>query len=191
MIVSERHEVIHTYESEVVDFVKTRDRALAPVIEWADANPLVYRICTEARSKAWGDGSSKYLACEHGSSPDAILARLRAFRRYLESPIEPERFETWSARHTLSIYTHKDFRSGFMKQFDGTYDRGCAYVDYTRKTLDEVIQRFRAWCGHMFETRAILLNDEVVWEGCNHDKSRKRNSMGLLMCNDCGREIVE
>jgi hypothetical protein len=191
VIVSEKRTVIHTYQSEIIDEVRTLDKALAPVIEWADGHPLVYRICMENRSRAWGNKSTKYLACEHGSSPDAILSRIRAFRRYCEADFNPVRFETWSARHTFAIYEHKDFRSGYIKQFDGKYDRGCAYVDYTRKTLDEVVQRFRAWCGNMFETRAILLNDEVVWEGCNHDKSRKRNSMGLLMCNDCGREIAE
>lgn len=202
MIRTERHETIVTYQSEVCDQARTNSEALAPLIAWADANPIVYRIVTETRSKAFGRGASLYLACDHGMDSSSILGRLKTFKRELDRVLSRDElnrvsgrddslnFHQWLATFTFEHYDDPGFRSGYMQQWDGTYDRGCAYVDYIPSALPMIINRFRAWCGSTFETRAVRLDGEDVWNGCDHDKSRKRLPTGELVCNDCGREIT-
>lgn len=64
-------------------------------------------------------------------------------------------FWGWRAKFTLKHYGSKGFRGGYFQQFDGKYSRGCADLDYTPATRDEVLDRFLAWCnaGYRFPTR--------------------------------------
>jgi hypothetical protein len=176
------------YQSDIMPSVKTDVEKFAKVIEWADANPVAYEIVSENRSLEFGRESVLYLGYERGIGPGKILSRLETFRRELVERNQ-DTFQAWLAHFTFNSYKDKDFQSGFMKQYDGQYIRSCHHVDYTTKMLPEVIDRFRIWCGNTFEVRAIWLDDNPVWEGCSHNKSRKRNEHGKLECLECGRTI--
>jgi hypothetical protein len=140
------------YTSEVLPFVTTTNPALAAVIEWADANPVVWRIVTSTRSKSFGKNSSVYMGCSRGSEPGQILDRVATFKHEVQRVAPPgqtygNEFWRWRANFTLEHYDDKGFKGGFFQQYDGGYDRGCCYLDYTPKTLEAVIDRFVAWCA--------------------------------------------
>jgi len=157
------------YSSDVCPDVVTRDEREAELIRWADSFcPIVWKIITTNKSKAFGKDSSFYLGGRHTQMSSAtILDHLKAFKGELERKQEdvsyPIDFYTWKAHFTLEHFNDKGFTGGFFKQWDGTYDRGCSVLDYTPATLPEVIQRFIQWCGNSFETRAVKVDDKVVW----------------------------
>jgi|SRR5271154_90094 len=165
---TEETQVLVWYASEVHPEIRTQHEDLAKVIEWADANPKVWRIVRENKSKAFGRESSTYLGCHRGPSPFASLDRAAEFKRTIENDegLAPahrrEEFWTWRAGFTLEHYGEKGFKGGLFQQFDGTYDRGCCYIDYTPETLDEVINRFVQWCGATFATKEVRIDGKTV-----------------------------
>lgn len=50
---TEEQTIIH-YESEVIPAVSSTDPEMAKTLAWADANPLVWKIVSDTRSKAFG-----------------------------------------------------------------------------------------------------------------------------------------
>jgi hypothetical protein len=153
------------YYSAIDSEIVTDDPRLGEVIDWADANPVVWKIVQSTRSKVFGKS-----AYPNGSD---TLGRAAYFKAQLEPHFDPPAFQTpatfwmWRARFTLEHYEDKNFRSGFFQQWDGTYDRGCAYLDYTPDTLDEVVQAFADWCGGKkgifgYETKEIRLDGKTV-----------------------------
>lgn len=153
------------FTSEMVPEVSTTHEGLAESIAWADANPVVWKIVMRTKSAPFGKNSSTYLGCARGSSPGAILDRVTCFKHYVEDA-RGDSFFGWRARWTMKHYGAKGFRGGFFQQFDGSYDRGCAELDYTPDTRDEVIDRFLAWCdvGFKFPTVSVKIDDRVVRE---------------------------
>jgi hypothetical protein len=155
-----------TYSSEIVPEVHTTIDSLAEVIVWADANPVVWKIVTGTKSKAFGRNSSEYMGCQRADTPRAALDRAAHFKRIVDGE-EADRygFWQWRAHFTMEHYNDKGFTGGFFQQFDGKFDRGCCYLDYTPKTRDEVIDRFLDWCANgpcRYETASIKIDHVVV-----------------------------
>lgn len=156
--------------SIVLPDVETQSPQLSSVIEWADKNPIVWKIVTGTKSASFGKNASTYFASARGDLPGSILARAVYFKGELERDPKnfPDRkgedFWAWRARFTLEHYNDKGFKGGFFQQYDGTYPRGCAYLDYTPETRDEVIKRFLEWCdqSYKFPTREVWIAKKVV-----------------------------
>lgn len=148
------------YSSDVVPEIVGAGEYDAEVIAWADAKPVVWKIVMGTRSKPWGKNASTYMGFERGDSPRGALARAGHMRCALQEP----GIWGWRARFTIEHYTDKGFKGGFFQQFDGTYDRGSMYLDYTPKTLDTVINHFIEWCdvGYKFPTAAIKLDKKII-----------------------------
>ena len=160
------------YASEVMSEVTSVHAHDEELIAWADAHPVVYRIVTEGRSAPFGARSSEWHGWAQGANtPAAILHRLGRLRRVLgEFPDDcPASIFSWRAGFTLAHYDDRPSRlvGGHFTQWDGSYRRGSIALDYTKETLDEVVERFRRWCGALFPTAAVLLQERkterVVW----------------------------
>lgn len=151
MIIEKRQAAPVTYyRSAVMPEVETTD-ALdgAEAIEWADANPVVWKILTTSKSKTYGKSSNFYCGGQKSKlSPDDVYFRLRCFKKECEKPESD--FYGWRARFTLAHYNDKGFTGGFFQQWDEKYSRGCCDCDYTPETRDDVIDRFLAWCDGMY-----------------------------------------
>jgi len=154
----EKQIVVVTYRSSLFPEFETSSESVATDIAWADENPDAWDIVRGSKSAAYGKKSSKYMGCERGDEPRDVISRLRTFRRELER----NEFFGWSARFTMEHYRDKGFRGGLFQQFDGQYDRGCAVLDYTPETLDNVVDAFLAWCGTTFNTVAVTVDGKVV-----------------------------
>jgi hypothetical protein len=171
---------ITTYVSDVVPEVVGVGDVAASTIAWADANPVVWKIVTGTRSKAFGNNSSTYAGYERGDSPTAVLARASYLKDVTSETDTTELHETlgtlqrrrvvpnifvWRVRFTIEHYNDKGFKGGLFQQFDGTYDRGSMYLDYTPKTLDTVVNHFLEWCNtgpSRFPTAAVKLDTKVI-----------------------------
>jgi len=157
---------ITTYTSEVLPSVASQSTNARDLITWADAHPVVWKIVTSTRSKAFGRKSSRYIGWAQGSNaPEAILERVRTFWYELEAPKHVRALAQWSARFTFDHYDDKGFKGGFFQQFDGSYPRNCMTLDYTPKTRDAVIDQFITWCDHSacrYETREIWIDKRCV-----------------------------
>jgi hypothetical protein len=162
-------ETYNVYSSEVWPDVQTRDEHLAEIIRWADAVcPVAWKIVTTKKSKAFGMGSSTYIGyAQNGTTSASILERLKVFYHELhrkpKDTTYPIDFFVWKANYTLEHYNDKKLTGGLFQQWDGTYDRGCSVLDYTPDTLPLVIERFVAWCGNTFETKAVKIDKKIVW----------------------------
>lgn len=131
------------FKSDVLPDVVTQDEGEAQIVAWADAHPIVWRIVTETKSRVFGRNATTYHGYQRGVGGRLALARVRVFREHLET-CGP--FWQWRARFALEHYNDKGYRGGHFEQWDGTYTRGGAIVDYTPRLLDEAIDRFMAWC---------------------------------------------
>lgn len=163
-----------TYASSVHPEIETMSEGYADTIEWADAHPIVWRIVLETKSAAWGRTSSRYPGHGRGEEASAVLYRATVFREYYEHggvPANrgtilqpPYNFFQWSARFTFDHYKDKGFHCGFFQQFDGTYPRGCASLDYTPETKEEVLDRFLEWCKSSYDhgTKELWIDKKVV-----------------------------
>lgn len=149
------------YYSKHDDALVTDYAPHAEAIDWADANPIVWKIVTGVRSKNFGARGSQYMGCNRNDSPGSAISRAAVFKQEVE---RKDSFFGWRARFTLEHYGEKGFKSGFFQQFDGSFNRGCSYLDYTPATLDEVVKRFLAWCDarYKFPTKQVLLDKKVI-----------------------------
>lgn len=157
------------YVSEHDPRISTDVPKLGTVIEWADTNPVAYEVVRTSRSKAFGVGASFYIGwAQRGSTSEAVVERLWAFREVIEGP---ENFWRWRARFTLRHFKEKDFTGGVFQQWavwsDGKeYPRACVTLDYTPKTLEMVLDRFCGWMndpqGVVYEPTTRITVDGVV-----------------------------
>jgi len=144
--------------------VETTNPELAKVIEWADRNPVVWKIVTGTRSKAFGRKSSFYIGwAQNSKSPDAILERARAFREEIfTTDYRARQIWGWRACYTFEHYRDKDFKGGFFQQWDEKYPRGCLTLDYTPETLEEVLDQFEKWIGSSYNSVRITIDGKTV-----------------------------
>lgn len=137
-----------------------------PVIQWADDNRVVWHIVTGRRSKAFGLGSCVYIGwAQRSMAPDAILERLRHFKELVDgnSPWHnADSIFRWRARFTLEHYQENGFRGGFFQQHDAQYPRSWLTLDYTRQTLEVVLDKFCAWMGRSYATQSVTLDRKTV-----------------------------
>jgi hypothetical protein len=153
--------VQRTYQSEIHPEIIGHNTDDGDHIAYADNLPVVWKIVMGTKSSAFGKNSGHQLGSMRGSnSSGAVIARIEMFRDYLNKP----GFWGWRAAFTLEHYEDKDFKSGFFHQFDGTYDRGCCYLDYTTSALEECIEQFLAWCdsSYKFPTAALDIDKKRV-----------------------------
>jgi hypothetical protein len=151
------------YSSEVRPDVTTEDPEMVKVVEWADANPTAWSIVAGTKSVPFGRKSSVYVGCKRDILPLSVLDRVATFKKEIEDYEERvERLRTWRARFTLEHYEDNGFKGGLFQQFDGKYLRGCAALDYTPETVDEVIDRFIEWCGSTYQTHDVWIDRKVV-----------------------------
>lgn len=156
------------YRSEVRPDVSTDCPKAAEAIRWADANPRVWKIITTTKSNAFGRGSCVYIGWAQKSlAPEALLERLEHFYRLVtgtEPHLSAEHIMCWRARFTFEHFRYADFNGGFFQQHDLKYPRHCLTLDYTPGTLEEVIDRFIAWCGRNYQTTRVTVDGKVVRE---------------------------
>ena len=154
------------YRSEVMTEIRTTDPSFARAIIWADEHPVVWRIVTQRKSKAFGLGSCEYIGWAQSSmEPDAILERIRHMHELAEgkSPYHTvASIFVWRAKFTLEHYQDKGFRGGFFQQHDARHPRSCLTLDYTPATLQEVLDRFCAWMDHCHDTHRVTINGLTV-----------------------------
>ena len=149
---------VMVYRSDVRPELQTEDEAASQIIAWADEHPTAYDVVTSGRSHAFGLGSRDYVGwAQTAKTPEGILERLRMLHRYATGQHAvnmPEKvgldFLCWRARFVLEHFESKAYSGGLFQQHavwtDGAeYPRHCMTLDYTPKTLEEVIDRFVAW----------------------------------------------
>jgi len=156
------------YISEIDEEIKSKNERDKSIIEWADTNPIIYKIVTEKKSKAWGWTSSDYIwGAQKNNSPDAILEKIRTFKCGLDKNGIND-FWGWRANFTLKHYNDKEFKGGLFQQWDKKYLRNCVYLDFTPELLDEVIEHFVGWIGKNYDTQKITVDDREIakekWE---------------------------
>ena len=141
--------------SDVLPEVRTEDAELAKTIAWADSHPVVWKIVTGHRSKAFGRNSCEYIGwAQRSVAPEAILERARHFHSCVDPNLRHGlEFRStgiwgWRARFTLAHYRDSRFKGGLFQRFDGRYDRDCLTLDYTPEMLPEVVRNFMEW-GHV------------------------------------------
>jgi len=154
------------YQSEFLPNVRSINPAFARTIAWADDHPVVWRIVTGRKSKAFGLGSCEYIGwAQKSMESDAILERVRHLHELAEgkSPYHtPDSIFVWRARFTIEHFQDKGFTGGFFQQHDAKYPRSCLTLDYTPETLQEVLYRFCSWMDRAYDTDHITLNKMTV-----------------------------
>lgn len=153
-------------QSEILEDIQTTAPALARVIAWADAHPVVWRIVTGHRSKAFGRNSCEYIGWAQGSmAHEATLERARHFMELVEHPGRwghANSIFTWRAKFTFEHYQEKGFTGGFFQQHDARYPRSCLTLDYTPATFEEVLERFCQWMDRYYETAKVTVDGRTV-----------------------------
>jgi|APFre7841882654_1041346.scaffolds.fasta_scaffold134936_2 hypothetical protein len=148
-----------TFTSSMRPDVSTEIEAFAETIEWADANPVAYRIVTATRSAVFGRCSAEYLGCDQGGNDSArVVARLNHFRQRLKE----EGIFGWRARFTLAHYEAPGFRGDLFRLWDGEYLRSSIHLDYTPATLEAVLDQFVAWCDPYYRKVEVRIGKRVV-----------------------------
>ncbi len=154
------------YQSEFLPNVRSINPAFARIIAWADDHPVVWRVVTERRSKAFGLGSCEYIGwAQKSKEPDAILERVWHMHELGEgkSPYhDRDSIFVWRAKFTLEHYQDKKFTGGFFQQHDAKYPRSCLTLDYTPETFSEVLDRFCAWMDRAYDTDHVTINKMTV-----------------------------
>ena len=154
------------YESEFMPSVRSINPAFARTIAWADDHPVVWRIVTGRKSKAFGLGSCVYIGwAQKSTEPDAVLERVRLMYELVEgkSPYyTPSSIFVWRAKFTLAHYQDKGFTGGFFQQHDSKHPRSCLTLDYTPATLQEVLDQFCAWMDKAYDTDHVTINGAIV-----------------------------
>jgi len=154
------------YQSEFMPNVRTINPMFARTIAWADDHPVVWRIVTGRKSKAFGLGSCVYIGwAQKSKEPGAVLERVRHLHELGEGKCpyhDPNSIFVWRAKFTLEHYQDKRFTGGFFQQHDAKYPRACLTLDYTPDTLQEVLDRFCAWMDRAYDTDHVTINKMTV-----------------------------
>jgi len=161
------------YRSECMPEICTLNPHLARTIEWADDHPVVWRVVTDSKSKAFGLGSCVYIGwAQRSKAPDAVLERARHIHELGQGKCpyhNPNSIFVWRAKFTLEHYQDKGFTGGFFQQHDAKYPRSCLTLDYTPETFQEVLDRFCAWMEKCYDTDHITVNGLVVRTFANRE----------------------
>ena len=175
------------YVSEILPAVGTEDPELGKTIAWADAHPVVWKIVTDTRSKAFGRKSCEYIGwAQRSPAPEAVLERVRHFHTCVDPNVlgglhyRSRDIWGWRARFTFRQYQAKGFRGGFFQRFDGRYDRDCMTLDFTPETLPEVVRNFMQWAASTpgaTPMDAIKLDREPLPEGVLEAARRHRSTI--------------
>ena len=183
---SQRLTIVHDV-SEILPEVKTEDSDCGKTIAWADANPVVWKIVTNTRSKAFGRKSCEFIGwAQRSPAPEAILERARHFHTCVDPNVlgglhyRSRDIWGWRARFTFSHYTDKGFKGGFFQRFDGSYDRDAMTLDYTPETLPEVVRNFMQWAASTpgaSPMDAIKLDRELLPEAVLEAARRLRSTI--------------
>ena len=154
------------FRSEVMPEVQTTLPALARTIAWADDHPLVWKVVTGRRSKAFGFGSCVYIGwAQRSKAPDAVLERVGHIHELVECQqpyYAPDSIFVWRARFTIEHYQEQGFKGGFFQQHDAKYPRSCLTLDYTPQTFEQVLDRFCAWMDRYYDTCRITVDGKTV-----------------------------
>ena len=154
------------FRSDILAEIQTSLPTLARAIEWADEHPVVWKVVTGRRSKAFGLGSCVYIGwAQRSKAPDAVLERVRHIHELLQCArpyYTPDSIFVWRAKFTLERFQDKGFTGGFFQQHDVDYPRSCLTLDYTPETFREVLDRFCAWMDRSYDTRRVTLNGKTV-----------------------------
>jgi len=154
------------YESEFMPSVRSINPAFARIIAWADDHPVVWRIVTGRKSKAFGLGSCEYIGwAQKSKETDAVLERVWHMHELWEGKCpyhHPDSIFVWRAKFTIEHFQDKGFSGGFFQQHDAKYPRSCLTLDYTPETLQEVLDRFCAWMDRAYDTDYVTINKMTV-----------------------------
>jgi hypothetical protein len=154
------------YQSECLPDAHTINPMFARTIAWADDHPIVWRIVTGRKSKAFGLGSCVYIGwAQRSMQSDALLERARHFHELVsgKSPYHAsDSIFVWRAKFTLEHYQDKKFTGGFFQQHDAKYPRSCLTLDYTPPTMQEVLDSFCAWMDRAYDTDHVTINKMTV-----------------------------
>jgi hypothetical protein len=154
------------YQSEILPRIRTSNFSFARIIAWADEHPVVWRIVTGRKSKAFGIDSCEYIGwAQRSMERDAIIERARHLYEIVFRKIPcytPDSIFVWRANFTIEHYQDKGFTGGFFQQHDARYPRSCLTLDYTLATLEEVLGRFCAWMDPSNETDRVSINGLTV-----------------------------
>ena len=158
----------YIFQSEVLPDMQTQDPSLARVIAWADERPVVWKIVTGKRSKAFGVGSCEYIGwAQRRMAPEAVLERARHFVELIERPgcwSNANSIFAWRAQFTFHHYSDKGFTGGLFQQQDAKYARSCLWLDYTPETLEDVADKFCQWMDRYYETARVTVNGRTIRE---------------------------
>jgi hypothetical protein len=160
---------VTTFASEIHPEVTSEHLEDGELLAWADAHPTAWKIVTGHKSAPFGKKSCTYIGWAQGSdAPSAIIERLRTFRsegRGREGSHPGSSIFEWRARYTMKHFEDKGFKGGHFRQWDGEYERHSLSLDYTPKTLDEVVDAFVKWCVNgpcRYEMREVRLDGKCV-----------------------------
>ena len=149
---------VFTYISTVEPGLQTEDESLAKALEWADANPVAYRIVTQKKSAVFGRDSSEYGGLHRdGADPDSVLRRIDHLR--LETL--KDGIFGWRARFTVEHYLARGFHGDLFRLWDGERYRNSLFLDYTGATIESVLDQFAAWCDSFYKKVEIHVGDRV------------------------------
>jgi hypothetical protein len=149
---------VYTYVSTVEPNLSTENESLAKALEWADANPVAYRIVTEKKSAVFGRDSSEYTGfCRDGKDHDSVLQRID----HLRHETLQEGFFGWRARFSMEHYLKRGFHSDLFRLWDGEYHRSSLLLDYTGATIEAVLDQFVAWCDPFYKKVEVYVGDRL------------------------------
>jgi hypothetical protein len=160
------------YASEVHPEIETENESFKETIAWADATSKgrAWSVVMTNKSRLWGSTGIHYAHAMHGGASESVLRRLLIYRAVLEGSVLGP-MHRWAANFALAHFKDKGFRSGFFQHWDGLYGRSCMTLDYSDKSLNEVLEQFRAWCGDGHPMKEIRLDGKTVWTPKKKEKS--------------------
>ena len=163
------------YQSDFMQDVRTINPMFARTIAWADDHPIVWRIVTGRKSKAFGLGSCEYIGwAQRSTESNAVLERLRHMHELWEGKCpyhHPDSIFVWRAKFTIDHFQDKGFTGGFFQQHDSKYPRSCLTLDYTPDTLQEVLDHFCAWMDRAYNTDHVTINKMTVRTFCGKEET--------------------
>lgn len=126
---------------------------LRPVVEWADAHPVAYKVVSRgSRSRAFGPGNCVYIGwAQRSPDPTAVLERLRTLYDLVDAlglyAGQRDGIFCWRARFTLTHYGEPGFTgAAFTTMMPGrSSPLDILTLDYTPATVLSVAQVFANW----------------------------------------------
>jgi hypothetical protein len=144
---------IRRWRSRVCPDIVTDREDQRPVLEWADAHPVVFKVVFRgSRSPAFGPGSCVYIGwAQRNPDPAAVLERVRTLYELANArglyAGQGDSIFCWRARFTIDHYGEPGFTGGtFTTMLPGRPSPlDILTLDYTPATVWEVAQAFAGW----------------------------------------------